>query len=123
MNKRMVFYMLGNMIKIESVLLLLPALCSFIYGEKSLYAFLITFAIALCTGLCLTLFNKPKNKEIFAREGFVIVALAWICLSAIGALPFVISGEIPSYTDAFCRRSRNIRCKRNDGRSALSYLR
>ena len=101
MNKRMVFYMLGNMIKLESVLLLLPALCSFIYGEKSLYAFLITFTIALCMGLCLTLFNKPKNKEIFAREGFVIVALAWICLSAIGALPFVISGEIPSYTDAF----------------------
>lgn len=102
MNKRMVFYTLGNMIKIEALLLVLPAICSFIYGEnKSLAAFLITIAIAFLVGTALTLFNKTKDKNIFAREGFVIVALAWIALSGIGAIPFVISGEIPSYTDAF----------------------
>ena len=102
MNKRMVFFMLGNMIKLEALLLLLPAVCSLIYREnKSLLAFIITILIAFGVGLCLTLFNKTQNKNIYAREGFVIVALAWIALSGIGALPFVISGEIKSYTDAF----------------------
>lgn len=102
MNRRMVFYMLGNILKLEAVLLLLPALCSLIYREnRTLIAFLITTAIALVLGFGLTLLNKPKNKTIFAKEGFVIVALTWISLSAVGALPFVISGEIPSYTDAF----------------------
>lgn len=49
----------------------------------------------------MTLLIKPKNRVIYAKEGFVIVAFAWLLLSGIGALPFVISGEIPSYIDAF----------------------
>ncbi len=46
-------------------------------------------------------FAKPRNHVIYAKEGFATVALAWIIMSAIGALPFVISGEIPSYVDAW----------------------
>jgi trk system potassium uptake protein TrkH len=51
--------------------------------------------------MAMTLLIKPKNRVIYAKEGFVIVAFAWLLLSGIGALPFVISGEIPSYIDAF----------------------
>jgi len=101
MNRKMVFYMIGRIILIEAALLLLPSVCALIYRENCLFALLITILIAVVSGLGLTLLNKPKDITIFAKEGFAIVALAWIVLSAIGALPFVISGEIPSFTDAF----------------------
>ena len=56
---------------------------------------------AIFSGLLVSFIFKPKDKTIFAREGFAIVALAWILLSAIGALPFYLNGAIPSFTDAF----------------------
>lgn len=101
MNRRIVFYMLGRILILEAVLLCLPLICSMIYGEKSAFSFVITIGIALLLGLGLKYFNKPIDKTFFAKEGFVIVALSWIVLSLIGALPFYISGEIPSYMDAF----------------------
>ncbi len=102
MNRRMVFYMVGRILKLEAALMLLPLICALCYKELDIVAtFLATVAIALIVGFGLTFFNKPKDKTFFAREGFAIVALSWIVVSAIGSLPFVISGEIPSFTDAF----------------------
>ena len=101
MNRKMVFYLLGKVIIIEAALLSLPLICSLCYGEKCISSFLITIAICLALGFLLIVAHKPKDKTIFAKEGFVIVAFAWIVLSALGALPFVISGEIPSFIDAF----------------------
>lgn len=101
MNRKMVFYLLGKVIIIEAALLSLPLICSLCYSEKCISSFLITIAICLALGFLLIVAHKPKDKTIFAKEGFVIVAFAWIVLSALGALPFVISGEIPSFIDAF----------------------
>ena len=101
MNRRMVLYTVGTTIKIEAALMLLPAVCALIYKEESLAAILISAAICLAAGFLLTLTARPGNRVIYAREGFITVALAWIALSAFGALPFYISGEIPSYIDAF----------------------
>lgn len=101
MNRRMVLYMLGRITTLEAIILLFPAACSLCYRETEVFlAFLITAGIAFALGLILSVFNKPEDKTIFAKEGFAIVALAWIIMSAIGALPFVITGEIPSYVDA-----------------------
>ena len=101
MNKKMVFHMLGKIVTLQAGLMMMPFICGIIYAEKSVFSFFISIAIALSLGAILTLCNKPKDTTFFAREGFVIVALAWIVMSAIGALPFVLSGAIPSYTDAF----------------------
>ena len=101
MNRRMIFYVIGQIINIEAALLLLPAAVSLYYKEGCLTAFLITAGIALAFGLTLTLTSCPGNHLIYAKDGFVIVTLAWLAMSAIGALPFVISGEIPNYIDAF----------------------
>ncbi len=101
MNRRMVLYMVGTVIKIEAALMVLPLIVSFIYKESCSADFLISIAVALVTGFALTLIFKPGSKVIYAKEGFVIVSLAWLALSAIGALPFYISREIPSYIDAF----------------------
>ena len=101
MNKRMIFYMLGKIILLEAILLLLPLGCALIYKEECFWAFAITIVIAIIISFVLSFLNKPKDKNIYAKEGFTIVSLAWISLSAIGALPFYISREIPSYVDAF----------------------
>lgn len=101
MNRKMVFYILGRMLLVESVLLLLPTACAIIYKEKCTFSFLITIVVAVLIGLLLTLPNRTKDRTIFAKEGFVIVALGWITLSLVGALPFRLSGEIPSFIDAF----------------------
>ncbi len=101
MNRRMVVYMVGQIVKLEAAVLLLPALVALLYGEKCLWALLATAAIALAVGFALTLIGRPRSTVIYAREGFVIAGLSWLVLSAVGALPFVISGEIPQYVDAF----------------------
>ena len=101
MNYRMVFSMIGRLLMLEAGLLLLPAACSAVYGESSVWALLIAAAIALLVGGGMVLICRTHKQAIYAKEGFVIAALSWIFLSAVGALPFVISGEIPNYIDAF----------------------
>ncbi len=100
MNYRMMLYIIGQIIRIEGLLMIIPLICSFIYPENSLFAFLIPCVTLTLFGTLLT-FKRPKNKEIGAKEGFVCVALCWIALSLFGAVPFVLSGEIPSFIDAF----------------------
>lgn len=99
MNKSIIFYIIGWILNIEAAIMVLPSICSLIYGEQSGYAFLITMAICLVIGIPLSL-RKPKKKVFFAKEGLITVALCWIIISIMGALPFYISGQIPSYVDA-----------------------
>ena len=101
MNRRMVLYVVGTVIKIEAALMLLPLITALIYKESCVGAILLSIGIALVAGFAMTLIFKPGSKVIYAKEGFVIVSLAWVVLSAIGALPFYISREIPSFVDAF----------------------
>ncbi len=101
MNRRFVFRLLGKLLMVTSALMVLPLIVSIIYKEDCYTAFLISMAISLAIGFPLTVFCKTEDKVIYAKEGFVIVALSWICMSAVGALPFVLSSEIPSYVDAF----------------------
>lgn len=102
MNRRMIFKVIGSILQVESVFLLLAGVVSAIYKEnRTLFAFLISAVIAFAIGTSLRGFSKPKNTVIYAKEGFIIVAFAWIFMSLIGALPFVISGDIPSFVDAF----------------------
>ena len=101
MNYRMVFYMVGRLLQMEAALLLLPAGVALIYGDGDLLSLLIAAVVAVVVGTAMTLCRRPKNQTIYAKEGFVIVALSWLMLSVVGALPFVISGEIPNFVDAF----------------------
>lgn len=101
MNYSMIFYLVGNLFKVEAGLLLLPVIVALIYQEpNTLSPFLVTIFLLLLLGLVLT-FRPPKDRTMRAREGFFIVGISWILLSVFGALPFVFSGEIPSFVDAF----------------------
>ena len=100
MNYKMVRYTLGVILMFEAFFLLVPILTALCYGEwQSLIASAITALICVVIAAPFVL-KKPKNTVLFAKEGFVIVSLSWVILSAFGALPFVISGSIPNYIDA-----------------------
>lgn len=100
MNKKMIIYILGKMLGVEGALLLIPAVVSLIYGEKTGISFL---AVAAVLGVIYLVLGrrKPKNNRIYGKEGFAVVGLAWVLWSLFGALPFVISGAVPNYVDAF----------------------
>ena len=100
MNRKMVLYTTGQLILLEAALLLLPMAVSLLYREACAQSFLLSAGIAAAVGLLLVLAARPKNRVIYAREGFVITTLSWIVLSVLGALPFYLSGEIPSFVDA-----------------------
>lgn len=99
MNYRMIIYILGKIMLIGSAVLIPPLAVSFIYGDGCHWAFLIAIAVFLILGTAA--FFPPKKKELFAREGLMIVAIAWILFSIVGGLPFFISREIPSFVDCF----------------------
>lgn len=99
MNYRILVYILGWVLNFEAVFLLLPCIVAMAYREPDGWFFLFT---AIATGLLgagLTI-RKPKNNQFHAREGFVLVALSWIIISLISAIPLCVSGRIPNYVDA-----------------------
>lgn len=99
MNSSMIRYLLGSVLKIEGALLLLPCLVSLCYQEKVGLIYLSVAALCLLLGVAMT-FKKPKDTVFYLKEGCVTTALSWIFMSFFGALPFWISREIPSLTDA-----------------------
>lgn len=100
MNYRMITYIMGQILKVVGLCMLLPVVVGLIYHEHHvLLSFLIPFAITMLIAVAFTI-KKPKDNTVYSMEGFVSVAASWIAMSAIGALPFVISGEIPNYFDA-----------------------
>ena len=95
----MVFNTLGKALLIEAILLLFPMFVGVLYQENTFISYLLPILGLILVGAPLS-FLRVKDKSIYAKEGFVIVAMAWIALSLVGALPFVISGQIPNYVDA-----------------------
>ena len=101
MNIKMVFRTVGRISQVAALLLLIPAVVAIIYKEtEQFFAFFITAIAAFAIGLFIGLITKTKNRVIYAKDGFIITALAWIVMALVGAVPFVISGDIPSYIDA-----------------------
>lgn len=102
MNTKMVFSTTGRILRLEAILLVLPLVTALLYGEYGgAFSFGITILLCVLSGTILRLVFRPKDDRIYAAEGFATVALAWVGMSAFGALPFVFSGEIPHFADAF----------------------
>ena len=99
MNYFIIIYIIGWILKAEAALLALPLLTAVIYREEAAWSFVITIIACLVIGVPITR-KKPKNKVFYVKEGFVTVALSWIVLSCMGAVPFLISGSITNPVDA-----------------------
>ncbi|MCM1285242.1 MAG: TrkH family potassium uptake protein [Acetobacter sp.] len=105
MNYKSVFYIIGRIFIVLGILMLLPLFVSVYYtvngfSEVPYKSFIIPILLLIGSGLLLHLV-KPKKLTLYAKDGFVICGLAWILISIFGALPFVISGCIPRFIDAF----------------------
>lgn len=102
MNYGIVRFVIGRIMLLEAALLFPSLIVGFIYAEgaRTLLSFVMTMSILAAFGLLLSV-RAPEKRAFYAREGLVIVALAWLVLSLFGSLPFVFSGSIPSFTDAF----------------------
>ncbi len=100
MNYKMVSFSIGRILLVEAVLLIFPAIGAIFYGDDTLLSFALTIALLSIVGL-LAVRKKPKNQTIYAKDGYVIVAMTWILMSLFGALPFFLSGHIPHFIDAF----------------------
>lgn len=100
MNYKAILHYLGTVMKVEAGLMVLPFLVSVAYRENEVVAFLVPIAILLALGFSCTFLGRG-DRTIYAKEGLVVTALAWIVMSLFGALPFVFSGEIPRFIDAF----------------------
>ena len=99
MNFQMIAFIIGRILLVEAAALLVPTLTALICGEE-LIPYLVTILLLIAAGMGLGI-RKPKRTSVYARDGFAVVALAWIAMSVFGAFPFVISGDIPNYVDAF----------------------
>ncbi len=100
MNYRTILYTLGWVLNIEAACLALPAICAVCYGEIFYLKYIaITIGLCLLFGIALTC-RAPGNKAMYAKEGFVTVALSWTVMSIFGCLPFFLSGAIPNFADA-----------------------
>jgi len=100
---KIVLHVLSVIMLIISLFILLSTIVSLLYGEiESVFAFLKTIAIVVpFSGFIYFLTNSGKNHVLGTREGFLLVSTSWIASSLFGALPFVFSGAIPSFTNAF----------------------
>ena len=103
MNKKMIARMLGVLFALEAAFMLPAAAVCLCYGETGapLRGFLWTIALLAVLSGALLLAGRGATRDFYAREGFIIVALGWLLLSAAGAFPFYLSREIPRYVDAF----------------------
>ncbi|MCR5753888.1 MAG: TrkH family potassium uptake protein [Acetatifactor sp.] len=100
MNFAIVRYIIGWILQFEAAFLLLPTLTGFIYHEKNeVIAFLVSAMICFIVGLALRI-RRPASMVLYVRDGFTSVALGWLALSLFGAIPFVLTGDIPNYIDA-----------------------
>ena len=99
MNGGMIRFILGSVLKVESVLLLFPCIVAVFYRESAGYWFLLTAVLSFVIGY-LMVRKKPANTVFYLKEGCVTTALSWIMISLVGCLPFYLSGEIPAFTDA-----------------------
>ena len=95
----MIGFVVGRILLTEAALLALPVLTALLYGESPV-PFLVTVLALVAAGLAMGI-RKPERTALYARDGFAVVALAWLLMSIFGAAPFVISGDIPNFVDAF----------------------
>ncbi|MBN1985482.1 MAG: TrkH family potassium uptake protein [Prolixibacteraceae bacterium] len=101
MNIKLIFRVLGFLSLVVGIAMLLALIVSLIYGEHDTKAFLFSSGVAAATGGIILLLTKNASRDIGKREGFIIVSLSWIIFSFFGSLPYILSGSIPNFTDAF----------------------
>lgn len=99
-NFRIIFRILGLLLLIEGLCIALCLSASFMYNEEYL-PLILSSSVTIIIGVLLYFLSAPRSYSLMKREGYLIVTLGWIFFSLFGALPFILSGHLSCYTDAF----------------------
>ena len=100
-NRKLIAQIIGVLLGLESLFLLFALIVSLIYNEDDSLAFVLSIVITFAVGLLFYLLGKDADSRMSKRDAYIIVSAVWVIFSFFGALPFFISGYIPSFTDAF----------------------
>jgi len=101
LNYKIIFHFLGLLILFNGGFMLLSTLVSFLYKDGVTGNLSIAAGITLALGGLAMLFTRKHNKEMNKREGYIVVAFGWIIMALTGTLPYVVTGSIPNFTNAF----------------------
>ena len=101
MNKKIILFILVRLLAVESIIIAFSGLISLFYGDKDYPYFFISSGIILSISIVIYPFVKNTEKSLGKQEGYIVVSVIWLLFSLFGALPFFLSGAIPTYTDAF----------------------
>ncbi|GAL71744.1 potassium uptake protein TrkH [Jejuia pallidilutea] len=101
LNYKIIFHFLGLLILFNGGFMLLSTLVSFLYNDGVTNNLSIAAIITLALGSLAMLFTRKHNKEMNKREGYIVVAFGWIIMALTGSLPYVVTGSIPNFTNAF----------------------
>lgn len=101
MNTRLIIRITGTLMLIESVAFGMCLAVSAIYHDPDISAFAITMVLAIALGILLRRYGKGAGNSLTRYDSFVIVTVSWVASTLIGTMPYILSGTIPGFTDAF----------------------
>jgi len=112
MNYKVVLYIIGLLLILTGIFMMLGIPFSIYYGSNDIIYLVISGFVTIVFGLILfLLFRKSDTKNIGKKEGYLIVSLGWFAMSIFGSLPFIISGTIPSFVDAFLKQCLDLQLR------------
>ncbi|MFT4847666.1 MAG: trk system potassium uptake protein TrkH [Sediminicola sp.] len=101
LNYKIIFHLMGLLLAVNGVFILISALVSYLYKDGVALEMLLAAVVGSSIGGLVMLLTKKHRKEINKRDGYVIVTFGWIFMSLVGTLPYIFTGAIPSFTNAF----------------------
>ncbi|WP_425077726.1 TrkH family potassium uptake protein [Psychroserpens sp. S379A] len=101
LNFKIIFHFFGLLFLFNGGFMLLAALMSFIYNDGATIELLLSGLVIVIIGGILMFLTKNHKKELNKREGYLVVAFGWIVMALTGTLPYLLTGSIPSFTNAF----------------------
>ncbi|HAT66930.1 MAG TPA: potassium transporter, partial [Flavobacteriaceae bacterium] len=100
-NFRIIFHLMGLLFMVNGGFMLLSALVSLLYNDGVFTEMVYASLVAIVAGGVIMLVTRKHRKEIQKKEGYIVVTFGWIFMALVGTLPYVFTGAIPSFTNAF----------------------
>ena len=101
LNFKIIIYFFSILLLFNGSFMFLSSLLSFIYDDGVTQSLILSGTIVLSVGLILMLLSKDFSKEMNKREGYIVVAFGWIIMALSGTIPYILTGAIPNFTNAF----------------------
>ena len=100
-NLKLIYKIIGSLLFIESALMMVCLAMAFYFREDDILAFGVAVAATSLCGLFMRFMGRDSDNSLSRRDAYLVVTLTWLVFSLLGTLPFVVSGYLPSFTDAF----------------------